>query len=52
MTGFLGGGLYYIRHPPSAELMDLIPEGADRFILAGFATQAGSGGLGNCTVTN
>jgi hypothetical protein len=52
LTGFLGGGLYYIRNPETGELMGLIPQGADWFILAGFAAYAGAGGLGNCTVTN
>lgn len=52
ITGFLGGGLYYIRSPQSGELMGLIPSGADWLILAGFAAYAGAGGLGNCTVTN
>jgi hypothetical protein len=52
ITGFLGGGLYYIRSPQTGELMGLIPQGADWLILAGFAAYAGAGGLGNCTVTN
>jgi len=52
ITGFLGGGLYYIRSPRTGELMGLIPQGADWLILAGFAAYAGAGGIGNCTVTN
>ena len=52
ITGFLGGGLYYIRSPQTGELMGLIPSGADWLILAGFAAYAGAGGLGNCTITN
>jgi hypothetical protein len=52
ITGFLAGGLYYIRSPQTGELMGLIPHGADWLILAGFAAYAGAGGLGNCTVTN
>ncbi len=52
LTGFLGGGLYYIRSPQTGELMGLIPSGADWFIVAGFAAYAGAGGLGNLTVTN
>jgi hypothetical protein len=52
ITGFLAGGLYYIRNPQTGELMGLIPQGADWLILAGFAAYAGAGGLGNCTVTN
>ncbi len=52
ITGFLAGGLYYIRSPQTGELMGLLPRGADWFILAGFAAYAGAGGLGNCTVTN
>ena len=52
ITGFLAGGLYYIRNPQSGQLMGLIPPGVDWFILAGFAAYAGAGGLGNCTVTN
>jgi hypothetical protein len=51
-TGFLAGGLYYIRDPNSGQLMGLIPQGADWFILAGFAAYAGAGGLGNCTISN
>src|SRR5215216_2966635 len=52
LTGFLGGGLYFIRDPQSGNLMGLIPQGADWFILAGFAAYAGAGGLGNMTITN
>lgn len=52
ISGFLGGGLYYIRNPSSGELMGLLPSGADFLILAGFAAYAGSGGLANLTVTN
>jgi uncharacterized protein YhhL (DUF1145 family) len=52
ISGFLGGGLYYIRSPQTGQLMGLIPSGADWLILAGFAAYAGAGGLGNCTVTN
>src|SRR6266536_5836596 len=52
LTGFVGGGLFYIRNPQSGELMVFIPKGADWFILAGFAAYAGAGGLGNLTVTN
>lgn len=52
LTGFLGGGLYFIRSPQTGELMGLVPAGADWFILAGFAAYAGAGGLGNLTVTN
>src|SRR5205823_2216058 len=52
VTGFLGGGAYFIRDPKTSELMGLLPKGADWFILAGFAAYAGAGGLGNCTVTN
>src|SRR6266545_2982585 len=52
LTGFVGGGLFYIRNPQSGELMGLIPKGADWFILAGFAAYAGAGGLGNLTITN
>jgi hypothetical protein len=52
LSGFVGGGLYYIRSPQTGELMGLIPSGADWLILAGFAAYAGAGGLGNCTVTN
>src|SRR6266496_4223927 len=52
LTGFVGGGLFYIRNPQSGELMGLIPQGADWLILAGFAAYAGAGGLGNLTVTN
>ena len=52
IAGFLGGGAYYIRNPQSGELMGLVPQGADWFIVAGFAAYAGAGGLGNCTVTN
>jgi uncharacterized protein YhhL (DUF1145 family) len=52
ITGFLGGGAYYIRDLKTGELMGLLPKGADWFILAGFAAYAGAGGLGNCTVTN
>jgi hypothetical protein len=52
ITGFLAGGLYYIRDPQTGELMGLIPKGADWLILAGFAAYAGAGGIGNCTVTN
>jgi hypothetical protein len=51
-TGFLGGGLYFIRSPQTGQLMGLLPQGADWFILAGFAAYAGAGGLGNCTITN
>ncbi len=52
ITGFLGGGAYYIRSPSTGELMGLLPKGADLLMLAGFAAYAGSGGLGNLTVTN
>jgi Mn2+/Fe2+ NRAMP family transporter len=52
IAGFLGGGAYYIRNPSSGELMGLMPRGADLLMLAGFAAYAGSGGLGNLTVTN
>lgn len=52
LTGFVGGGLFYIRNPQSGELMGLIPKGADWFVLAGFAAYAGAGGLGNLTITN
>jgi hypothetical protein len=52
LSGFVGGGLFYIRSPQTGELMGLIPSGADWLILAGFAAYAGAGGLGNCTVTN
>jgi hypothetical protein len=52
ISGFLGGGLYYIRSPQTGQLMGLIPQGADWLIVAGFAAYAGAGGLGNCTVTN
>src|SRR5438046_10704761 len=52
ITGFLGGGLYYIRSPQTGQLMGLVPQGADWRILAGFAAYAGAGGLGNCTVAN
>ena len=52
ITGFLAGGLYYIRNPQTGELMGLIPKGADWFILAGFAAYAGAGGLSNMTITN
>ncbi|HYU18016.1 MAG TPA: Nramp family divalent metal transporter [Chloroflexota bacterium] len=52
IAGFLAGGLYLIRDPNSGQLMGLIPQGADWFILAGFAAYAGAGGLGNCTVSN
>jgi uncharacterized protein YhhL (DUF1145 family) len=52
VSGFLGGGAYFIRDPKTGELMGLLPRGADWFILAGFAAYAGAGGLGNCTVSN
>lgn len=52
ISGFLGGGAYFIRNPQTGDLMGLIPQGADWFILAGFAAYAGAGGLGNCTITN
>lgn len=52
ITGFLAGGLYYIRHPQTGQLMGLIPPGADWFVLAGFAAYAGAGGLSNATFTN
>lgn len=52
ISGFLGGGLYFIRSPQTGELMGLVPQGADWLIVAGFAAYAGAGGLGNCTVTN
>jgi hypothetical protein len=52
ITGFVGGGAYFIRSPQTGELIGLIPPGADWFILAGFAAYAGAGGLGNCTITN
>jgi hypothetical protein len=52
ITGFLGGGAYYIRNPQTGELIGLLPQGADWFVLAGFAAYAGAGGLGNLTVTN
>jgi hypothetical protein len=52
VSGFLGGGAYFIRDPTTGELMGLLPRGTDWFILAGFAAYAGAGGLGNCTVTN
>ncbi len=51
-SGFIGGGLYFIRSPQTGELMGLLPKGADWFVLAGFAAYAGAGGLGNCTITN
>src|SRR5204863_8467478 len=37
ITGFLGGGLYFIRDARTGNLMGLIPQGADWFVLAGFA---------------
>lgn len=52
VTGFVGGGLFFIRDPQTGSLMGLLPKGADWFILAGFAAYAGAGGLGNCTVSN
>ena len=52
LTGFVGGGMFYIRNPQTGNLMGLIPPGADWFVLAGFAAYAGAGGLGNLTVTN
>src|SRR2546428_780002 len=52
VTGFVGGGLFFIRDPQTGELMGLLPRGADWFILAGFAAYAGAGGLANCTVSN
>jgi hypothetical protein len=52
LTGFVGGGAFYIRNPQTGDLMGLIPPGADWFILAGFAAYAGAGGLGNCTISN
>lgn len=52
ITGFLGGGLYYIRDPNTGHLMGLMPKGADWFILAGFAAYAGAGGIANLTVSN
>ncbi|PYN30069.1 MAG: hypothetical protein DME01_28575 [Candidatus Rokuibacteriota bacterium] len=52
VTGFVGGGLFFIRDPQTGSLMGLLPKGADWFILAGFAAYAGAGGLANCTVSN
>jgi hypothetical protein len=52
ITGFVGGGLFYIRNPQTGDLMGLIPKGADWFILGGFAAYAGAGGLSNMTITN
>jgi len=52
LTGFIGGGAFYIRSPQTGELMGLLPQGADWFVLAGFAAYAGAGGLGNLTITN
>jgi hypothetical protein len=51
-TGFIGGGLFFIRNPQTGDLMGLLPPGADWFVLAGFAAYAGAGGLSNCTITN
>src|SRR4030095_14970280 len=52
ITGFLGGGAYFIRDTKSGMLVGLLPTGADWFILAGFAAYAGAGGLGNCCISN
>jgi hypothetical protein len=52
ITGFVGGGAYFIRDPKSGALIGLLPQGADWFILAGFAAYAGAGGLSNCTISN
>src|SRR5690606_31779576 len=51
-SGFLAGGLYFIRNPQTGELMGLMPPGADWFVLAGFAAYAGAGGVANATFTN
>ena len=52
VTGFLGGGAYYIRDPQTGNLMGLVPQGADWFVLAGFAAYAGAGGISNLAITN
>jgi hypothetical protein len=52
ILGFVGGGAFAIQNPQTGQPIGLIPQGADWFVLAGFAAYAGAGGVANATITN